>query len=78
VDDEAVLGLVGGGFALAAAIGALLRARMARSHRRAGDFLAWSAVAGVLGLVAVSLFLAPGAWADAYGALLRLVRGDEE
>lgn len=75
--DEAVVGVVGGGFALAAALLALARARLARSHRRAGDFLAWAALAGVLGVVALSLFAAPGSWVDGYGGLLRLLRGED-
>lgn len=77
MDDEAVLGLVGGGFALLAALVAGARARMARAHRRGGDFLLWASVAGVLGVVALSLFVAPGAWADGYGAVLRLLRGED-
>jgi hypothetical protein len=76
VDDEAVLGVVGGGFALAATLGCLARARLARSHRRANELLAWLVGAGALLLVGLSLLAAPGAYADGWGAVLRLLRGE--
>ena len=71
-----MLGLVGGGFALAAALGCLARARLARSHRKAGDLAAWLVTAGVLAVVGLTLLVAPGAYVDGWGAVLRLLRGE--
>ena len=75
MDEITVVQVLGGGFAVAATLGALRRAGSSRAHRDAKNYVAWLLTSVVLGLVAASLVLVPETWVDGYGAVLDVFGG---